>query len=72
MKVLELNFLSEEGKNVRIAVDEPIDPIDSEQVKTAMDAILQADVFLDTEGNPLKEAKSARIVDKTITTIDID
>ncbi|GIN58977.1 hypothetical protein J8TS2_32960 [Lederbergia ruris] len=71
MKVLELNFSSEEGKNVRITVDEPVDPIEAEQVKDAMDEILAADIFLDTDGNPLTEAKSARIVDKTVTTIDI-
>ncbi|KRG11937.1 DUF2922 domain-containing protein [Lederbergia galactosidilytica] len=72
MKVLELNFSSEEGKNVRITVDEPVEGLEAEQVKEAMAAILAADIFLDTEGKPLKEAKSARIVDKTITTIDIE
>ncbi|MCJ7843256.1 DUF2922 domain-containing protein [Lederbergia sp. NSJ-179] len=72
MKVLEMNFSSAEGKNVRISVDNPIDPIDAEQVKTAMTAIMEADVFLDSEGNALTEAKSARIVDQTITPIEID
>ena len=71
MKVLELSFLSEAGKNVRITVDEPVDGLEEEQVKDAMGVILAANIFLDTDSNPLKEAKSARIVTKTVTTIDI-
>ncbi|GIN74416.1 hypothetical protein J14TS2_48910 [Bacillus sp. J14TS2] len=72
MKVLELNFLSAEGKNVRVSIDNPIEPIDAEEVKTAVNTIIEADVFLDSEGNALTEAKSARIVDRTVTPIDID
>lgn len=72
MKVLELNFSSAEGKNVRVSIDNPIEPIDAEEVKTAMSTIIETDVFLDSEGNALTEAKSARIVDRTVTPIDID
>ena len=40
MKTLELIFLTSEGKTVRLSLDAPKEPIDSEEVKDAMQSIV--------------------------------
>ncbi|WP_062108658.1 DUF2922 domain-containing protein [Bacillus niameyensis] len=72
MKTLELSFLSEMEKTVRITIDQPVEPIDPAQVKAAMDSIIAANVFLDTDGNALTEARSARIIERNVTPIEIE
>lgn len=72
MKTLELTFVSEGDKRVRITVDEPADSLDPAQVKAAMDEIIASDVFVDTDGNGLVAAYSARIVERNVTPIEIE
>ncbi|MCJ8010102.1 DUF2922 domain-containing protein [Lederbergia wuyishanensis] len=72
MKVLELNFLSAEGKTSKLTVDKPLEPVNPAQVKEAMENIIASNVFLDTDGNPFVEAKSARLVERNVEEIDID
>ncbi|MCR2821737.1 DUF2922 domain-containing protein [Lederbergia panacisoli] len=72
MKVLELNFLSEEGKTSKLTIDQPHEPVDPAQVKAAMEDIIASNVFLDSDGNPYFEAKSARLVERNVEEIDID
>ncbi|MBS4219616.1 DUF2922 domain-containing protein [Bacillus sp. FJAT-49711] len=72
MKVLELNFLSEEGKTSKLTIDQPIEPVDPAQVKAAMESIIASNVFLDSDGNPFFKVKSARLVERNVEEIDID
>ena len=43
-KTLELQFLNEEGKTVRLSIDEPKSTLTSEEVSQAMDVIISSDV----------------------------
>lgn len=72
METLELTFVTEAGKNLRITIDNPVSPLDPAQVKQAMEEIIAANVFVDVEGNGLVEAKSARIVARQVTPIEIN
>lgn len=71
MKRLELLFENEEGRTVTFTLDEPIDPADPAAVNAAMDEVLAQNVFESNGGNLVKK-KGARIVERTVTDIDID
>lgn len=71
MKRLELLFENEEGRTVTFTLDEPIDPADPAAVNAAMDEVLAQNVFESSGGNLVKK-KGARIVERTVTDIDID
>ncbi|MFS0643398.1 DUF2922 domain-containing protein [Siminovitchia sp. 179-K 8D1 HS] len=72
MKTLELSFLTGGGKTATIVIDQPKEPVDPSQVKTAMENIIGAGVFLDSGGNSYTAMKSARLVDRTVTEISLD
>jgi hypothetical protein len=72
MKILELSFLTEEGKTARISIDNPEEPVDTEQVKLAMEEIIEAGVFIDSEGNPYAAAKEAKLIERNVTVYEID
>jgi hypothetical protein len=72
MKTLELIFLTSEGKTVRLSIDAPKEPIDSVEVKAAMQSIIESGVFIDNEGFSYETSKEARLIERNITTIDID
>lgn len=71
MKKLELLFGNEDGKTVVFTLDEPVDPADTTAINTAMDEIIAQNVFSSSGGN-LVEKKGARIVERSVTEIDID
>jgi len=71
LKRLELLFENEEGRTVTFTLDEPIDPADPAAVNAAMDEVLAQNVFESSGGNLVKK-KGARIVERTVTDIDID
>lgn len=71
MKRLELLFENEEGRTVTFTLDEPIDPADPAAVNAAMDEVLAQNVFESSGGNLVKK-KGARIVERTVTDIDIN
>lgn len=49
--VLELQFLTDQNKKVRIAVQNPKLPIDSAAVNSAMDLMISKNAFAFTQGN---------------------
>lgn len=69
-KTLELLFLNEEGKTVKVNVDSPIDPVDQLAISTAMDQIITANVFISNGGNLIAK-EGARIVDRNVTEISL-
>ncbi|HLU23166.1 MAG TPA: DUF2922 domain-containing protein [Bacillaceae bacterium] len=71
MKVLELIFLTDLGKTTRITVDDPQEPIDTEVVKSAMQSIIESNVFIDSDGNSYSEIKGARLVERSVTEYEI-
>jgi len=72
MKVLELNFMTSGGKTAKISIDEPLEPVNTEQVKAAMQSIIEAGVFIDSDGNSYEEMKAARLVERTVTEYSLD
>lgn len=70
MKRLELIFENVEGKSVTYALDNPVDPADVVAVEAAMDEIIAQDVF-STSGGNIVAKKGARIVERTVTDIEI-
>lgn len=70
MKRIELFFENEDGKTVKYTLDKPIEPIDPETVKEAMDEIIAQNAF-DSSGGDLVAKKSARIVEHIIEEIDL-
>lgn len=70
MKKLELIFENEEGKNVTFSLDEPVEPAETEAIHAAMDEVIEQDVFNSSGGRIIKK-KSARIVERTVTDIEL-
>ncbi|RWR11670.1 DUF2922 domain-containing protein [Siminovitchia fortis] len=67
MKTLELHFVTSAGKTARLTVEQPQEPVNPEEVKEAMQSIIDAGVFIDSEGNTYEEIKAARLVERTVT-----
>ncbi|MFZ4454556.1 DUF2922 domain-containing protein [Salibacterium aidingense] len=67
-KRIELRFSNEEGRNVTVSLDSPVEPADPQAVETAMDAILNEDAFF-SSGGSIVEKRDARIVERTVDTV---
>ncbi|WP_078379724.1 DUF2922 domain-containing protein [Sutcliffiella halmapala] len=70
MFTLELLFLNEEGKSVKISIDDPRPGVTSEELEIAMDAIVEANVFTSAGGN-FVSAVGGRIIERHVTEIDL-
>ena len=70
MKTLELRFENEEGKNVTISLDSPIEPVDPAAINAAMDEIIAQNAF-DSSGGELVAKKDARVVARNVTIIEL-
>ncbi|MDE5415464.1 DUF2922 domain-containing protein [Alkalihalobacterium chitinilyticum] len=68
-KKLELVFENELAKNVTISLDNPVYPVDTAAISAAMDEIIAQNAFTSSGGN-LVAKKSARVVDRTVETIE--
>jgi len=65
-KTLHLNFGTSGGKKTMLTVDEPRANLTFLEVNTAMQEIINADIFK-LEGHSLDTAISARIVERIVT-----
>jgi hypothetical protein len=65
-KTLQLSFLTAEGKQTSLTVDEPKDGLTPSEVETAMQQIISSGVF-EVDGSPLQSVKGARIIERTVT-----
>lgn len=68
---LELLFKNEQGKIVRLTLESPAEPVDSEAVNAAMDLIVEENVFFSSGGEWVEKA-GARVVSRTVEEIPID
>lgn len=71
MKKLELKFENEDGKTVTYSLEKPIEPVEPEAVKAAMDEIITQNAFT-SSGGDLVAKKSARVVERTVEEIKLD
>jgi hypothetical protein len=69
-KTLELQFTTQLGKLANISVDDPIEPIDTAQVKLAMDNLIAENVIQSSSG-ALVAIKGARVVERNVTEYEI-
>jgi hypothetical protein len=67
-QVLEMKFLNEANKTITLTIENPIVPVDEKKVDEVMDKIVAANIF-DSTGGMIVAAKSARIVERTVTDI---
>ncbi|MFD2762469.1 DUF2922 domain-containing protein [Lentibacillus juripiscarius] len=70
MKKLELKFLNQDGKTVTYSLEKPVEPVDTATITSTMDEIIAQDAFTSSGGN-LVSKKSARIVERNVTEIDL-
>ncbi|WP_188454879.1 DUF2922 domain-containing protein [Virgibacillus oceani] len=70
MKKLELKFVNQDGKTVTYSLDNPVEPVDSAAVKNAMDEIMAQNAFT-SSGGDLVSIKSARIVERNVTDVEL-
>ena len=70
-KTLELLFLTEGGKSATLSVADPIEPVDVEKVKTAMDEIIASNVFTTASGSFIS-AKGARVVERNVNEYEVN
>mgnify|MGYP001407030798 CR=1 FL=1 len=70
MKTLELRFENEEGKNVTISLDNPVEPVDPVAISAAMDEIIAQNAF-ESSGGELISKINARIVERSVTEIEL-
>ncbi|MFY4776744.1 DUF2922 domain-containing protein [Metabacillus sp. RGM 3146] len=69
-KSLELQFINLEGKSTNIGVDAPKENLTAGEISLAMDKIIAANIFT-SGGGDLVSKKGARIVDRTVTDLEI-
>jgi hypothetical protein len=65
-KTLELQFLNQSGKIVRLLIENPIEPVDEEAVSAVMDAIITANVFVSSGGDFVAK-KGAKLLAREVT-----
>ncbi|MFA8438169.1 DUF2922 domain-containing protein [Pueribacillus sp. YX66] len=70
-KQIEMQFLNEENRTVTISLEDPVEPVNPEDVNAAMDTVLSENAFTSSGGN-LVSKKGARIVERTVTEIQLD
>ncbi len=68
---LELIFLNEAGKTAKISVDNAQEDIDAEDVKDAMEDIIEKNIF-SSKGGEFVGISAARVVDTTIEELDVE
>ena len=59
--VLELQFLTDQNKNVRVAVQNPKLPIDSAEVSSAMDLMISSNAFAFAQGKLVEKVAAVEI-----------
>lgn len=69
-KLLELTFLTDLGKQSRISIDNPKEPIEPKDVKIAMEQIIAANIFQSSNGT-LVAVKGVRVIERNVTEYEI-
>lgn len=65
-KTLQLSFNTANGKKVNLTVDEPRADLTPQSIETAMQEIIDANVF-EINGSPFATVASARVIERNVT-----
>lgn len=63
---LSMVFASTAGKFTTLTLDSPTEELFGETVGTAMENLINTEVFTDNEGNPLSQIKTAKLIRTTV------
>lgn len=66
---LEMDFLDEFNKRLRISIDEPLEDLAQSEIESAMNSIISHNIF-QSNGVDLVNKQSARIISTTINEIE--
>ncbi|UQD52415.1 DUF2922 domain-containing protein [Bacillus methanolicus] len=69
-KILELDFVTNTGKNARLTIDNPKEPVNANTVKQSMAQIIASNVFVSSNGS-LAAIKGARVIERNVTEYEI-
>ncbi|WP_419894902.1 DUF2922 domain-containing protein [Macrococcus psychrotolerans] len=64
MKTLQLNFVTEIGKNYTMSIIRPKEGVTSEEVLQVMESLISQN-YITTNSGALKAVKSAKLIDRT-------
>lgn len=70
MKVLELRFTTKDDKTATVKITNPRDNVTAEEITTAMQEILAADIFV-TKTSSLQAIKAAQMVERHVTVYSV-
>ena len=68
-KQLELHFLTEMGRTIRLIVQEPKEGLTEAEIAQSMQAIIDSDAFYTSSG-PLVAMKEARLIERDMTVFE--
>ncbi len=69
-KTLELLFENEEGRQVTVSVDQPIEPVDADAVASSMQSIVNGNSLI-SSGGDIVSIRGARVVERYVNVIEL-
>lgn len=67
---LEMDFIDESNKKVRLSLDEPREDVTEGEIKAAMEAVIAHNIFISNDGD-LIGIDGARIVRTTVSEMEV-
>lgn len=68
-KKIEMTFSTDLDTTAKLSVSDPLDSVDAEVVSAAMETIVGKGVLMDSKGNMITAAKSAKMIETTERTL---
>ena len=65
-KTLELTFANNNGKSTKISLENPVEPVDQEQVLSIMQSVITSNIFTGNNGD-FVAAQGIRLVERNVT-----
>jgi hypothetical protein len=69
-RVLELLFENQEGKQVSISIEDPIEPVNPEDIYQVMNTVIEKSVYT-SSGGDFVSIRGARITERAVETIEL-
>lgn len=70
-KTLELQFVTAEGRTTRLAIDNPKEPVNINELNDVMDQVIADNIFY-TDYGDLVAKKGARVIERTVTDYNLN